>query len=133
MAAQGEFKRAQLLCAESLRLVIAFDLRGRVPFVFDGLAGVLARNAPEHALMLAGAADSIRQQLGVSIAPVERVRVAEWLEPVRASLGSTADDWWARGAALSLDEALNMALARCAGSDAQRTHRFERHADADAV
>jgi non-specific serine/threonine protein kinase len=110
-AAQGDRAAAQRLCAESLRMVKAFNLRGRVPFVVDGLAGVLARDAPKQALLLAGAAQSIRQQLGVSIAPAEQARVREWLEPLRASVGpGTADECWTRGAALSLDEALDMAL-----------------------
>jgi non-specific serine/threonine protein kinase len=105
--AQGDTVRAQQLCAESLRLVEAFNLRGRVPFVVDGLAGVLARTAPEQALLLAGAADSLREQLGVSIAPTEQARLTEWLGPLRAS---GTDEWWARGAALSADEALETAI-----------------------
>jgi len=110
-AAQGDVARAQLLCAESLRLVKAFNLRGRVPFVLDGLASVLAGNEPEHALLLAGAAQSIRQQLSASIAPAERARLTEWLEPLHVSMGgSAADEWWSMGAALSLDEALDTAL-----------------------
>jgi hypothetical protein len=101
-AAQGDTARAQLLCAESLQLVKTFNLRGRVPFVLDGLARGLARNAPEHALLLAGAAQSIRQQLGVSIAPAERARLTEWLEPLRVSIGGrAADECWTTGAALS--------------------------------
>jgi non-specific serine/threonine protein kinase len=117
--AQGDTAGAQLLCAESLRLVKAFNLRGRVPFVIDTLASVLAYAAPEQALLLAGAAQSIRQQLGVAIAPAELARVTEWLEPLRASVGlRPADEWWTRGATLSLDEALETAL------DLSSAHRW---------
>jgi hypothetical protein len=109
-SARGDTATARLLCAESLRLVKAFNLRGRVPFVVDGLANVVAGDAPEHALVLAGAAHSIRQQLGVSISPAEQARISAWLEPLREILGATADECWSRGASLSPDEALETAL-----------------------
>jgi ATP/maltotriose-dependent transcriptional regulator MalT len=108
---QADPVRAIELSSEAARLVRTFNLKGRAPFVLEVLAEALASAGQmDRAVLLAGAADAMREQIGTTSPPTEKALVEQWLEPVRSALGARADEVWARGSLLSLDEAVATAL-----------------------
>jgi non-specific serine/threonine protein kinase len=114
-AAQGDFAQARDRSAEALRVVRSFNLRGRAPFVIEGLAEALASDGElEGAVLLASAAQAFRRRLGASRSEVEQARLDEWLARARVMLGSAADAASTAGEGLSLDEAIGSALGFCA-------------------
>lgn len=116
-AAQCNYAEAQARSAEALRVVRSFNLKGRAPFVIEGLAEALADNEQsEGAVLLAGAAQTIRQRLGASSSETEQARLDESLARARQQLGVAADAAWAAGQAMSLDEAIDCALELCSAA-----------------
>ena len=102
-----------------------FVLEGTAAFVEMGdldsaaegmqfLAGVAALEGNStRAARLAGAADSLRRELGIKLAPLDRRRLDRWLSPARADLGEERfERAWAEGAAMTSDQALDFALER---------------------
>ena len=79
---------------------------------FERLAALAARNGQaERALRLAGAGDRLYAKFGARRAPVEQQNLQRWLTPLRETLGQQiADDLWAEGAALALEQAIAMGL-----------------------
>ncbi len=116
IAAQSDYPQAIALAAEALRLVRAFDLKGRAPFAIETLASILAHEQPEAAIVLASAAAAMRERMGVTAVPIERARLAEWLEPLRERLEPGAPDLWSRGQALSLEDTIGTALEYCSAA-----------------
>jgi hypothetical protein len=67
--------------------------------------------APERSLRLAGAAASLRQNLGAPLTPSEQVKLERGLEPARQALSSAAGaTLWLEGWALSVGKAVEEAL-----------------------
>jgi non-specific serine/threonine protein kinase len=110
-SAQGNYAEARERSGDALRLVRSFNLKGRAPFVLEGLAEALAHDGDaEGAVLLASAAQAIRRRLGASTSEAEQARLDEWLARARAELDSGADAAWAAGQAMALDEAIESAL-----------------------
>jgi predicted ATPase/DNA-binding SARP family transcriptional activator len=80
--------------------------------VFDDLAGVLEKlNQPAPALNLLGAAEALRARTGVRLSPYEQTRRDATLNACRQALpepGAAAA--WAAGSALTLEQAMALAL-----------------------
>jgi hypothetical protein len=68
---------------------------------------------PARALRLAGAADALRQTLGVRTVPIEAARFERWLERARLAVGVEAEAALAAGRGTPLAAALDDARAAC--------------------
>jgi non-specific serine/threonine protein kinase len=64
-----------------------------------------------RALRLAGAASRQFDAMGFSLPPADRAAVEAWVAESRARVGKRANDLWAEGWALSIDEAIDYATA----------------------
>jgi len=83
-----------------------------IGYCFEGLAAVLVlTERAEEAAKLLGAAEMLRESLGVELAPAEQSTHTETVNAVRARLGEVRfGDVWRQGRELSLDEAIAYAL-----------------------
>ena len=87
------------------------DIRG-VARLLEGFVGLaLVQNQPERALRLAGAANALRKEHGVPLAPDEEIRLQRNLEPIRQSLEEAVQTAsWSAGQAMSIERAIEYAL-----------------------
>jgi predicted ATPase/DNA-binding CsgD family transcriptional regulator len=90
---------------------------GRIPwgatYVLDGFARLAAAQGEAvRALRLGGATDALRQTYGVTIGPTEQAAFRRRLEPAWLALGEQAGETaWERGRSMTLEEAVDFALA----------------------
>jgi non-specific serine/threonine protein kinase len=100
------------LLRQALRRLAELEFRDVIGYCFEGLAAVLAfTERPEEAARLLGAAEALRESLGVGLAPAEQTTHDETVEAVRSALGEDrfgAD--WRHGREMSLDDAIAYAL-----------------------
>jgi len=118
---QKEHDRAIELLRQALRRLAELEFRDVIGYCFEGLAAVLAfTERPEEAARLLGAAEALRESLGVALAPAEQTTHDETVEAVRRAL---AEDRfgaaWLRGREMPLDDAVAYALE-------EETARIER-------
>jgi non-specific serine/threonine protein kinase len=109
---EGRASSATALYAESLELSHQAGDRLEVARCLEGLAEVTLGARPEHAVRLTGAANALRDALGAVPHPGELALTCNMLEQAQRRLGSeryTAA--WAAGTALSVDEAVTLALS----------------------
>jgi hypothetical protein len=109
---EGDFTTAQdhlTLCLEGYR-----ELQN--PF---GVAGCLrrmgwlaaARGDSQQAARLLGAAEALGEDVGASLPVHDRERMTEVTESLRAAAGpGLIGEWWASGAVMSMDDAIEYAL-----------------------
>jgi DNA-binding CsgD family transcriptional regulator len=88
---------------------------GRQQFLVTALEAVAylaaAQRQPVRTLCLLGAAEAIREAIGVPVPPAERVRLERWTTRARADVDEVAGHLaWATGRALRLDQAIAEAL-----------------------
>jgi len=103
--------------AVSLKESIALSLEvGQSELVASGLMGlgvVTAREQPMRAARHFGAAEALREVVGVTIWPPRRKLCDHALEAVRDALGAAAfAAAWAEGSAMTLERAVEYALER---------------------
>jgi tetratricopeptide (TPR) repeat protein len=118
---RGDYARAVALLEEGLALARDIGAKHRVTECLEGLATVAgALDQPERAARLFGTADALRAALGAPLPPRERARREQAVAALRDALGEAAfAAAWAEGRALSLEDAVALALE---DSDAVR-HR----------
>jgi predicted ATPase/DNA-binding SARP family transcriptional activator len=118
---QKEHDRAIELLRQALRRLAELEFRDVIGYCFEGLAAVLAfTERPEEAARLLGAAEALRESLGVALAPAEQTTHDETVEAVRSSLDEDRfSAAWLRGREMPLDEAVAYALE-------EETARIER-------
>jgi predicted ATPase/class 3 adenylate cyclase/DNA-binding CsgD family transcriptional regulator len=108
-ARQGNHPAARALYKESLAMA-ARGVTGKelIPSCLEGLAGVLASQGElARATWLWGAAETLRQALGVPIPPVERATYEQAVATARSQLGERAfAAAWAEGRTMSPEQAL---------------------------
>jgi non-specific serine/threonine protein kinase len=113
---QGDYERATALYEESLALCRKLrddnDRRNVITSVLEGIGRLAgARGQPARGARLFGFADGLRRATGRRILPRDRAEHEEALAALRTSLGEEAyAAAWAEGPALSLDEAVALAL-----------------------
>jgi len=109
---EKEHDRAIDLLREALRRLAELEFRDVIGYCFEGLAAVLAfTERPEEAARLLGAAEALRESLGVGLAPAEQTTHDETVEAVRSALAEDrfgAD--WRHGREMPLDDAIAYAL-----------------------
>src|SRR3954471_2821957 len=108
----GDHSRARTLCQEGLELT--WKLR-MMPLVSGHLnvSAVLAglRGQPTEAARLWGAAESLRESLNISLAPIERSYYDPPIEAARSQLDdATWKTAWTEGRRMSLEQAVEYAL-----------------------
>jgi tetratricopeptide (TPR) repeat protein len=127
---QGDLDRAASLIGESLEYLCDIAERwgntGRLkgvaavaaapwgmPAVLEGLGGVAgARGEAARAARLFGATAVLREMVGYAREPVDQPGFERWSAPVRAALSDEAfAAAWAEGEAMTLDDAVDEALA----------------------
>jgi predicted ATPase/DNA-binding SARP family transcriptional activator len=109
---QKEHDRAIELLRQALRRLAELEFRDVIGYCFEGLAAVLAfTERPEEAAQLLGAAEALRESLGVALAPAEQTTHDETVEAVRSSLNEDRfGAAWLRGREMPLEEAIAYAL-----------------------
>ncbi|MEE8138686.1 MAG: tetratricopeptide repeat protein, partial [Thermoanaerobaculia bacterium] len=110
---QGDLEAAVELLRESLRLFAELDHKRGVVRLLEALASIAAEtDRSERALILAGAAASVRERMGLQAShPEEQEKRADGLQRAYKRLGSaTAERLWDEGASLQLQEAIRRGL-----------------------
>jgi predicted ATPase len=109
---QGDVDGARSHYVESLTLGRELGFPEFSSWILSGCAAfVAATGAHETACTVAGAVDAAREHLGIHLGVFDRAQVDESLAHLREVLDPLAfDASWARGRAMSLEEAFDLAL-----------------------
>jgi tetratricopeptide (TPR) repeat protein len=109
---QGDYDRAAGRFAESLALCRKVQNARDTGYCLAGLAGIAAASGrPERAARLFGAAEALRESLGVPLPPVNRADYDRDVAATRAQLdAATFAAAWAEGQTMTLDDAVAYAL-----------------------
>jgi non-specific serine/threonine protein kinase len=109
---QGDYERTRALYIEGILLSRDIGARELVAAVLEGMAWLLVAHGQAHrAAALAGAAEEVREVLGVPLEPEQWAEHDQALQAMRAALGEEAfAAAWAAGRTLSLEEAIALAL-----------------------
>jgi non-specific serine/threonine protein kinase len=116
-ASEGRYGAARSLYLESLSQLRELGDRAHVAFVLEGLARVEAgERRPARAARLMGAAEALRESIGVPLPPPWDREYRAVVDVVRASLGegSFAAEW-AAGREMSIGEAFSYIAAQPGG------------------
>ena len=111
----GESDRAKGLFVENLSLLRRMGEKMGIAYCLLGLAGVASEQArPDRAARLWGAAEALREAIGMNLSPFDRVhsRYEEYLATARSL--TDEGSWeaaWSRGRAMSPEEAIEYALS----------------------
>jgi ATP/maltotriose-dependent transcriptional regulator MalT len=99
LAVQGDIAAARALYEESLYLATEVDAKPIVVFALEGVAGVIAaQHEPAAAAQLWGAAETLRDLMGMPIPPMEYAAYNRSVTTVRIRLGKQAfTTAWAQG------------------------------------
>ena len=110
--ARGDHARAAALLEEGLLLARDIGARDELTGVLECLAWVAAaRGQPHRAAQIGGAAEVLLHALGVPLIPEQQAGHDQAVQAMRAALGDEAlAAAWASGQALSLEEAVALAL-----------------------
>jgi predicted ATPase/transcriptional regulator with XRE-family HTH domain/Tfp pilus assembly protein PilF len=113
MYLQGDYRRTVTLLHEAMLLLQEIEARGLLPDSLEILAWVVrAQKQPERAARLGGAAEIQRELLGVPLPPELQDDHARAVRGMRDTLGEGAFAVaWDEGRALSLDQAISLALS----------------------
>ena len=110
---QGEPAQARTLLAEGLRLCWQTgDLRNSA-YALEAFAGLFQRReAPERAALLQGAAERLREQIGLPLSPADARAYTFEKAELRRELGEALyQTQWEIGAALTLEQAAALCLS----------------------
>lgn len=110
---EHQYARAARYVAEALSLASAGDDRGQTANLLDRQAAIaVAAGRAEHAARLHGAADALRQALGIAPLPIIETERDHTLAAAQLALGeSAAATLQAAGQALSFPDAMAAAIA----------------------
>ena len=112
---EGHYSAANALNKESLAIRHALGERRTIAYSLVGVAEVVAAlGSILSAARIWGAAERLREEIGSPLAPNERPAYDQRVGAARAALGNDAafDPAWQEGRALSLDEAIALAMAK---------------------
>jgi tetratricopeptide (TPR) repeat protein len=110
---EGAYERAPVLLRESLVLARELGSREKIACALTGLASLASvRAEPREAATLFGAAEAVRQTIGVPMSPAEHAAHERHLARARSSIGPAAWDAALReGQQLDVDVLVDRALA----------------------
>src|SRR5439155_9226631 len=108
---QGDTRAAWALHAESLTIRRELGDRGGFPWSLEAFARLCAPVDPERAARLWGAAEALREFLGLPLPPNEREEYDRHRSTVREALGEEAfAGAWAEGRTMTPEQAAGYAL-----------------------
>lgn len=110
---QRDYTAARACLAECLRLCQDLVAKTITAGALEGCAMLAgARQQPQRAARLYGAADGLRAAIGISLTSSEREEVDGYLTVLRATLGEAAfNSAWEEGRAMTLERAIDLTLA----------------------
>jgi non-specific serine/threonine protein kinase len=110
---QGDYERATGLLEESLGLLVQLKDKRCPALCVEGLACVASgRGQADRAARLFGAAETLRETIGVALLPAERADHERAVAAARAGVDDGAfAAAWAEGRAMTLEQAAEYALA----------------------
>ena len=113
---QGELEAAAYHLGQSLAGYQRFADRWALAIAYEDIAALAVRRADyEVALTLAGAAETLREEIGSPRAPAQTEALDAVLQPARVALGDQAAELVAAGRALTPEAALALAESACVG------------------
>jgi tetratricopeptide (TPR) repeat protein len=108
---QGDPRTARALHGESLEIRRELGDKGGFPWSLEAFARLAAPGDPERAARLWGAAEALRDSLGLPLPPNERPEYDRHRTAAREVLGDEAfARAWAAGREMALEEAIRYAL-----------------------
>lgn len=108
---QGDFARAVRLHHESLQVYRTGQEVRFIPECLEGLAAAQsALGQSIHAAILLGASDALRALIGVTVPPIDCSEYERLIAQVRDDLQDSFQTAWARGRAMSMEQAIDYAL-----------------------
>jgi adenylate cyclase len=108
---EGNRGAARDALTESLTIYTELGERAAVPYLLDDFSAVLCHEGhAETSLQLAGAAEALREEIGMQLSPGERERFDRLRAPARSSLDGEAAAAWNAGRSMSLERAVQIAL-----------------------
>jgi tetratricopeptide (TPR) repeat protein len=109
---QGDHRACHQRLAQALGLARELGYHAGIARGLAAFAQSAARRGQsERALRLAGAAGAIRQTLGAPALPTEVIELTRELDPARRALGPAAEEAETTGARMSIEDAIEFALA----------------------
>src|SRR4029450_5990199 len=101
--------RAIELLRQALRRLAELEVRDVIGYCFEGLAaGVAFPKRPRGGAGLVGAAETLRESLGVGLAPAEQTTHDETVEAVRGALDEERfTGAWRQGREMPLDDPIS--------------------------
>jgi non-specific serine/threonine protein kinase len=114
---QGDYERAEALVREGLALLWELESKYFVNFGLEVSAGpAAAKGQPERAARLLGAAEALREAMGLGLQPADQFEIDRYEAAAREQLDeATFEAAWAEGRAMTLEEAVAYALGEDAG------------------
>jgi tetratricopeptide (TPR) repeat protein len=108
---QAAYGEARALYAESLAIYRVLGDKCALAYLLEDTARLAAlEGQPHRALCLAAAAWTLRAEIRAPLTDSEAAQLEGALAPAREALGDAAQAAWAEGLALSLPEAMSLAL-----------------------
>jgi tetratricopeptide (TPR) repeat protein len=111
---EGEYAAARSRFVQSNAATPMVHVPWGATYLLDGFTRLAAAQGEAmRALRLGGATDTLRRTYGVTIGPPEQAAFRRRLEPAWRALGEEAGEKaWEEGRAMTLEEALDLALAK---------------------
>jgi predicted ATPase/class 3 adenylate cyclase/Tfp pilus assembly protein PilF len=111
---QSDYARARALQTESLTLFQQLGDQGGIAECLEALAGAAgAQGQPLRAARLFGAAEALREKIGVPLSPADRPTYDRTVAAARAQLDASAfTTAWTAGRALTMEQAVSEALEK---------------------
>ncbi len=111
---QSDYALARSFYAEGLAIRRELGDKRGIAYSLEGFAGLtIAQGQPEQAARLLGAADTLREAIGVPLPPADRAEYERTIAAARSRLGEAAfAAAWAEGRVMTLEQAVGEAL-RC--------------------
>jgi predicted ATPase/class 3 adenylate cyclase len=110
---QGDNRRGEAFLKESFDISQKLKYQGGIAVGFMGFAGLaFAKGQQDRAARLLGATDVLLSTLGLSLDHPDQVQYDGYVDAARTALGDTAfAATWAEGRAMTLEQAIEYALA----------------------
>jgi hypothetical protein len=109
----GQYQGVWAMVQESLLINIELGDKIAIAYCLEDFAGLAAgEGQPERALILAGAAAVLREEIGGPLPAGEQAALDQTLAPARQAMAQAEQEKaWQTGQAMSLEAALSYALA----------------------
>jgi non-specific serine/threonine protein kinase len=109
---EGHYAQAEAMYRETIREWQRIGHRAAVAHQLECFAALAVQaDQPERAARLYGAAEALREKVGIQMTLPEQAEYDQLVGALRSRMGEAAAAAWAAGHAMSMDEAVRFALA----------------------